>query len=101
MRIPDSDSPMQTQRIFYIQIGRWAPARGDEADRRQVAADGWQVARGWGEAGELRAHRGALAHAGRYQRLGKSKIESAREGRQIWSTTNGQRAQALYPCVFH
>ena len=30
MRIPDSDSPMQTQRIFYIQIGRWAPARGDE-----------------------------------------------------------------------
>ena len=30
MRILDSDSPMQTQRIFYIQIGRWAPARGDE-----------------------------------------------------------------------
>ena len=30
MRILDSDSPMQAQRIFYIQIGCWAPARGDE-----------------------------------------------------------------------
>ena len=30
MRIPDSDSPMQTQRIFYIQIGSCAPARVDE-----------------------------------------------------------------------
>ena len=30
MRIPDSDSPMQTQCIYYIQIGRCAPARWDE-----------------------------------------------------------------------
>ena len=30
MRIPDSDSPMQTQRILYIQIGSCAPARVDE-----------------------------------------------------------------------
>jgi len=68
-----------------------------EARRRdgKVAADGWQVARGWGEAGALRARGGALAHAGRCSRLGKSKIELAREGRQIWSTTNGQRAQAV------
>ena len=83
MRIPDFDSPMQTPRIFYIQIGRWAPARGDEANWRQVAADGWQVTRGWGEAGALRAHGGALAHAGRCSRLDESKIELAREGRQI------------------
>ena len=34
MRIPDSDSPMQTQRIFYIQIGRWAPARATRGDER-------------------------------------------------------------------
>ena len=81
-----------------VQLQR---ARRGRVNRRQVAADGWQGARLWGEAGELRAHRGALAHAGRYQRLGKSKIELARESRQIWSTTNGQRAQALYPCVFH
>ena len=30
MRIPDSASPMQTQCIYYIQIGRCAPARVDE-----------------------------------------------------------------------
>ena len=51
--------------------------------RRKVAADGWQVARGWGEDGALRAHRGALAHAGRCSRLGESKIELAREDREI------------------
>ena len=51
--------------------------------RRKVAADGWQVARVWSEAGALRAHGGALAHAGRCSRLDESKIELAREGRQI------------------
>ena len=38
-------------------------ARRGRVNRRQVAADGWQGARLWGEARGLRAHRGALAHA--------------------------------------
>ena len=61
-----------------VQLQR---ARRGRVNRRQVAADGWQGARLWGEAGELRAHRGALAHAGRCSRLDESKIELAREGR--------------------
>ena len=98
--IPDSDSPMHLSAYStYKQTVQLQ--RALRKARRKVAADGWQVARGWGEAGALRARRGALAHAGRCLRLGKSKTELAREGRQIWSTTNGQRAQALYPCVFH
>ena len=51
------------------------------ADWRQVAADGWQVTRVWGEAGALRAHGGALAHADAYSEFDESKIELAREGR--------------------
>ena len=75
--------------------------RARRGRRRQVAADGWQGARVWGDTGAHGEHWTALARADAYSRLGKSKIELAREGRQIWSTTNGQRAQALYPCVFH
>ena len=52
-------------------------------ERRKVAADGWQVARFRGEDGALRAHRGTLSRAGSCSRLGESKIELAREDREI------------------
>ena len=73
-------------------------ARGKERDERGCERRGAGV---WGDTGAYGEHWTALARADAYSRLGKSKIELAREGRQIWSTTNGQRAQALYPCVFH
>jgi len=41
--------------------------------RRQVAADGWQGARVWGDTGAHGEHWTALARADAYSRLGENK----------------------------
>ena len=57
------------QCIFYIQDRQLSSSARGRADRRQVAADGWQCTSGWSEDGALRAHGGTLSRAGSGLRL--------------------------------